>query len=161
MGKRLLILVAVVSALAAVTARFALAQGGHPARAGSGGVIHVVLGPGAHIQFFDFEHDGLTLGDRVAVVEPLLNEAQTRRVGTAYADCWVGDRVLLEESRYVCTYVLKFKRGNITTQGLDPHGPSDVFFAITGGTGDFVGATGQAEFIDSASQTDIIISLEG
>jgi len=34
--------------------------------------------------------------------------------------------------------------GSITMQGLDPHGPSDVLMAITGGTDAYAGATGQA-----------------
>lgn len=47
-----------------------------------------------------------------------------------------------------------------TTEGLDPHGLSDVFFSITGGTGAFKDIEGQAEYIDTASQTDIIIRLD-
>ena len=81
-------------------------------------------------------------------------------MGTSYLDCWVGASVLQEGSPYVCDYVLKFKDGNITTQGLDPHGVSDVFFSLTGGTGAYEGATGQAEYIDSETQTDIIITLD-
>jgi hypothetical protein len=60
---------------------------------------------------------------------------------------------------YVCTYVLRFHDGSITMQGLDPHGPSDVLFAITGGTGAYAGATGQARYVDSDTQTDIYIDL--
>lgn len=44
------------------------------------------------------------------------------------------------------------------TEGLDPKGVSDTFFAVTGGTRRYVGASGEAEYIDS-SRTDIYITL--
>jgi hypothetical protein len=34
-----------------------------------------------------------------------------------------------------------------------------VLFAITGGTGAYAGATGQARYVDSETQTDIYIDL--
>jgi hypothetical protein len=42
---------------------------------------------------------------------------------------------------------------------IDPQGPSRVFFAVTGGTGSYRSATGQAEYIDT-DVTDIIIDLD-
>jgi hypothetical protein len=158
MRKRLVFVVAPVAILAISTVGVALAQA-RPGTRQSGGEIHVVLPATQQIEFFDFNSDGLTLGDRLAAVGPLLNEAQTRRVGTSYADCWVGDRVLEDQSPYVCAYVLKFRDGTITTEGLDPHGISDVYFAVTGGTGVYEGATGQAQYIDSPDLTEIIIRL--
>jgi hypothetical protein len=122
------------------------------------GPIHVVIGPNTRAEFFDFANDGLSLGDRLAVVAPMFDASQTKRMGTSYADCWVGGRVLLDQTPYVCNYVLDFGKGEIMTHGLDPHGASDVFFAVTGGTGVFEGATGQAEYIDTAV-TDILINL--
>jgi hypothetical protein len=163
MGKarRLVILVAAVVVLATLTVGFALAQGRRPLAPRSAGSIHVVNGAGGSLQFFDFANDGLTLGDRLAAFGPLLNADQTKRVGTGYLDCWVGDDTLDQGSPYVCTNILRFKDGStITTQGLDPHGVSDVFFAVTGGTGAYEDATGQAEYIDSESQTDIYIYLD-
>jgi hypothetical protein len=88
-----------------------------------------------------------------------VNEDQTERVGTAYLDCWVGAATLQIGRPYVCTHVLKLQDGSITTQGIDPRGRSDVLFAITGGTGAYAGATGQAEYVDSETQTDIFIDL--
>ena len=99
-----------------------------------------------------------TFGDTLTVVSPLFDKSQTRRMGTAYGECVVAGRRLLEGTPYDCTYVLKLKRGTITTQGLDPHGVSDVFFAVTGGTGAYAEASGQAEYIDS-SVNEIIIRL--
>ena len=159
MGKRLVIAAAMLAVLAA-TAGVALAQTGHGSTRPSG-QIHVVLpSTGGHVEFFDFNGDGLSLGDRLASVGPIVDESQTHRVGTSYLDCWVAGAQLLDGSPYDCTNVLRFADGTINTQGLDPHGLSDVFFAVTGGTGAYEGASGQAEYIDT-TQTDIIISLDG
>ena len=162
MGKRALMVAAVVAMLAAATVGVSLAQAGSATASRSRDAIHVVLpATGSHVRFFDFDGDGLTLGDRLAAVSAMLDVGQTKRVGTAYGDCWVGDATLKEGSPYVCSYILRFKDGTITTQGLDPHGLSDVFFSITGGTGAYQGLGGQAEYIDTATQTDIIITLRG
>ena len=161
MGKRALMVAAIVAVLAAATVGASLAQAGSATASRSGDVIHVVLSAtGSHVQFFDFEGDGLTLGDRLAVTSPMLNVGQTERVGTSYGDCWVGAVRLKEGSPYVCSNILRFKDGTITTEGLDPHGVSDVFFSITGGTGAYQDLEGQAEYIDTATQTDIIITLD-
>jgi len=158
MRKRMLVVVAVVAVSATTMVGLAVAQTGNAARPKE--TIHVVLPPtGGHTQFFDSAGDGLTLGDRLAVVTPIVNEDQTERVGTAFFDCWLGAARLQDGSPYVCTYVLRFQDGSITTQGLDPHGPSDVLFAITGGTGAYAGATGQARYVDSETQTDIYIDF--
>jgi hypothetical protein len=154
----MLVVAAVVAVSVTTMVGLAVAQTGDAAR--PNGTIHVVAGgSGGGLKFLDFDNDGLTLGDRLVVFGPLLNEDQTKRVGTQYFDCWVGDEVLLEGSPYVCTYVLNLRAGSITTQGLDPHGLSDVLFAITGGTGAYAGATGQARYVDSETQTDIYIDL--
>ena len=161
MGKRVLLVAALVMVLATATVGMSLAQSGSATAGRSRHVIHVVLsGSRGQNQFFDFNHDGLTLGDRLAIVAPMLNVGQTKRLGTAYGDCWVGAPRLNEGSQYDCSYLLKFEHGTITTAGLDPHGVSDVFFAITGGTGAYKDIDGQAEYIDTESQTDIIIRLD-
>jgi hypothetical protein len=160
MGKRLVMVAVAVVILAATTVGLSLAQGSNAAARGSDGVIHVVVGPDVRTEFFDFNHDGLTFGDRLAAVGPILDQTQTKRVGTSYADCLIVSRSLpLKGGAFGCTYVLKFADGDITTQGIDPHGPSDVMFSVTGGTGAYRDATGEAEYIDT-SVTDIIIHLD-
>jgi hypothetical protein len=155
---RMLVLAAVVAVSATTMVGLAVAQTGNAAR--PNGTMHVVFPPtGGHGQFFDFANDGLTLGDRLLVVGPIVNEDQTERLGTVYFDCWVGAAALEDTSPYVCTYVLKFHNGTITLQGLDAHGLSDEFLAVTGGTGNYAGATGQAEHVDSETQTDLYIDL--
>jgi hypothetical protein len=161
MRRRLLIVSMAVICLAALTAGFAWAQGHRDGSTRADGPIHLVPGPGGSIQFFDFANDGLTLGDRLASFGSLLDGDSGRRVGTGYLDCWVGDDELLDGSPYVCTNTLRFRDGStIVTQGLDPHGLSDVYFAITGGTGLYEGASGQAQYVDSESQTDIYLYLD-
>ncbi len=160
MRKHLVMMVAIAAALPAATVGIAVAQGRHQVSPRSDEVIHVVLpSTGGHIQFLDFEHDGLGFGDQLVSVGPILHEDQNERVGTYYGTCWIGSKRYHDGSPLDCTYVLKFADGNITTQGLDPHGPSDVFFSVTGGTGAYDGANGQAEYIDT-TQTDVIISLD-
>lgn len=156
--KRMLVLAAMVAVSATMTVGLAVAQ--TRKAAGSNGTIHVVIpSAGGHAQLFDFAQDGLTLGDRLAAVGPIMNEDQTERVGTAYLDCWVGAARLEDGDRYVCTNLLRFQDGLITTQGLDPHGLGAVLFAVTGGTRAYAGATGQAKFVDSDFQTDVYIDL--
>jgi hypothetical protein len=157
MGKWLVILTTCVAAIVAPAVGIGLASTERSA-APSSDDIHVVVGPGSRVQFFDFDRDGLGFGDRLASVGPLLNEGQTTRVGTAYLDCLIVSRVL-DGGKFDCTYVLELKDGDITTQGIDPRGPSDVLFAITGGTGAYRGAEGQARHIDT-DVTDIIIDLD-
>ncbi len=159
MGRRSTIVAVVVMVLGLTTAGLALAQSRRGATRSREDVMHVVLSPDAHIQLFDFNGHGFGLGDRLASVGPILDGSGNTRVGTSYADCWVGDKTLVEGSPYVCTYVLRLGDGEIMTEGLDPHGPSDVLFAVTGGTGAYDGASGQAEYIDT-TQTDIYIHLD-
>jgi hypothetical protein len=73
-------------------------------------------------------------------------------------DCLIVSGVL-EGGTFNCTYVLKLKEGDITTHGIDPEGPSDVFFSVTGGTRAYRGASGQARHIDT-DVTDILIELD-
>lgn len=158
MRRPVVIAAACTAVLAALTVGMAVASTGQGAAGSSEETIHVVFGPGSHDQFFDFDGDGPGLGDRLAAVGPLLDQSQTERLGTAYQDCLIVSRVL-EGGTFDCSYVLKFKDGDITTHGIDPQGPSDVLFSVTGGTGAFRGASGQARHIDT-DVTDIIIDLD-
>ena len=159
MSKRVLAMAVFVAVAGAATIGVGLAQADQAHAPREGGVLHLVVPTaGPQVKFNDFDHNGLTLGDTLTVVAPLFDRSQTRRMGTAYGQCVVAGRRLLEGTPYDCTYVLKLKRGTITTQGLDPRGPSDVFFAVTGGTGAYAEARGQAEYIDT-SVIDIIIRL--
>jgi hypothetical protein len=151
--------VAVVAGLVATTVGIAVAAQGGDSSSGAGGLIHVVVGPQGKSEFMDFEQDGLDFGDRLTAVGPIFDETQSHRVGVAYLDCSIVSRVL-PGGTFDCSYVLQLEDGDITTTGIDPQGPSDVLFSVTGGTGAYRGATGQAQYIDT-DVTDIIIDLDG
>jgi hypothetical protein len=122
------------------------------------GIMHIVLGLGSNV-FQDFDQDGMGFGDRLIARGPI-TRPDGRRIGNGYGDCVVVSKVL-EGGRWWCRYVLDLPQGQITTEGLDPQGISDVFFSITGGTGDYRDAQGQAEFVDSSTQTDVSLDLGG
>jgi len=122
--------------------------------------LHLVLPvEGAHAQFFDFDQDGLTFGDRLASRGPILDPLNHRQVGTAYGDCQVVTPKLGAAGTYWCRYILDLAQGNVDVEGLDPHGVSDVLFSVTGGTLEYRDAGGEAEFVDSATQTDIYLDV--
>jgi hypothetical protein len=130
----------------------------------SGGTsIHVVSGPGAtaRVAFLDLNRPGLRLGDSLAGRGPVFDPTTNQQVGSAYSTCWVARTLIRNHGLYNCTYLLKLADGTITLQGLDPHGPGSSPFAVTGGTGAYRDARGDAVFIDSTTVTDMQISLTG
>jgi len=145
--------VVVVTAGAMVAAHAAAGNSGSSS-------IHVVLkAEGGHGQFLDFEHDGLNFGDRLVTRAVVADPDSGERVGTAYGDCVVVSPKIGADGMYWCRYVLDLSGGQITTEGLDPHGPSNVLFSITGGTKAYHAAAGHAEFVDSETQTDVYLEL--
>ena len=126
----------------------------------SGGTsIHVVYGPEAKVAFLDQNRPGLRLGDSLAARGPLFDPASNQQVGSAHLSCWVARTLIRNHGLYDCTYLLKLADGTITLQGLDPHGPGSSPFAVTGGTGAYRDARGDAVFTDSETATDMEISL--
>ena len=130
-------------------------------------VVHLVL-PGEALvtKIVDLRRDGLRLGDRLAFRGPLLNGSKTKRVGTAYGECLVHRRIVDPRTGlFNCTYVLELAEGDILVKGLDPRGPSVAEFAVFGGTGVYTGASGEATFTDTDSdtggETDIVLRLKG
>lgn len=148
--------------LVGITAGVWLSQ--HPARAQTD--VHVLSqGPGKHT-FLNFERPGLRLGDRLAARGTLLDAAGTSRVGRAYLDCVVMNKITDDPVEgpgglYWCTYVLRLADGDLTIGGLDPRGPGVYTFAVLGGTGLYAGAAGEATLTDGAEGTDIVIDLAG
>jgi hypothetical protein len=127
----------------------------------SGGTsIHVVYPwDTARVAFLDQNRPGLRLGDSVAARGPLLDPTTDQQVGSAYGTCWVARTLIRGQGLYDCTYLLKLADGTITLQGLDPHGPGSSPFAVTGGSGIYRDASGDAVFTDSTTATDMQISL--
>jgi hypothetical protein len=131
-------------------------------------VLHVVFGPQEHIKvaLVDVHNDGLRLGDRLASRGPLVDEAQTERLGTTYLQCLVHRRILdPDRGLWNCNYVLELADGDIVLQGLDPRGLGVYEMSVLGGTGAYAGATGDATFTDVGTSgdayTDMVIRLSG
>ncbi len=147
-------------ALAMGTMAATVAAQATPRSVGGDGIIHVVAAGGGLSILQDFDHDGMGFGDRVIFRGPL-TRPDGRRIGTEYGDCLFVSESFESGGSWLCRYLLGLPHGQITAEGLDPRGVSDTLFSITGGTGDYRGARGQAEFVDSESQTDIYIDLGG
>lgn len=126
------------------------------------GDVHVVMTlEGARETFLDFDGDGvLRLGDRIATRAPLVDAtARGNRVGTSFGDCLALRRITSDTGLWRCSYVLRLADGTINLDGLDPRGPGAYELAVTGGTGAYRSATGQAALVDTATETDIQITF--
>ncbi len=62
---------------------------------------------------------------------------------------------------WACSYVLRLADGQIALRGRDPAGLGSYRLAVTGGTGKFRDARGQAEMEDLPRRTKITVELEG
>lgn len=141
----------------AVLASVALGAG-----AASGDVGIHVMWPieSINVQTVDAEHDGLTMGDRLTARGPLYDAANPgTKVGRAYLDCAVAKNFAGGNGLFNCTYLLDLEGGDITLQGIDPHGDGVSTFAVTGGDGAFRTARGDAVFTDTSAGTEMEITL--
>jgi hypothetical protein len=128
--------------------------------------VHVISGPSGKNTFLNFQQPGIRLGDRLAARVSLLDPTGTDRVGRAYLDCVVMNKITDDPAEgsaglYWCTYVLRLAEGDLTIEGLDPHGPGVATFAVLGGTGAYAGAVGEATLTDTDAGTDFMIDLTG
>lgn len=115
----------------------------------------------------DFDHDGRSeIGDRIAVRGPLVDPVTGDRVGLAFWDCVTMTRVVSFEpprGSQVCTGLIRLTDGDITIHGPDPGGYGVSVFGVTGGTGLYRNARGEADVVDAPDpdRTEITIQLEG
>ena len=127
------------------------------------GDVHVVVQFDSNTgRIIDMDDDGrLELGDRVEFLAKLFDAASPdEKVGRAFGTCLVERRIEPGVSGlWRCTYLLKLAEGTIVLDGLDPAGPGAYELAVTGGTGAYNAADGQATFTDTASSTDIQITF--
>ncbi len=128
--------------------------------------VQVFWPASAKATLLDFEKPGLRLGDRVASRGPLMDGARTSEVGRAYADCVAMTRITDNRGEgpgglYWCSYVLRLAEGDLTVEGLDPHGPGVYTFAVLGGTGAYAGAVGEATLTDGSEGTEFVVDLTG
>jgi hypothetical protein len=127
------------------------------------GDIHVVMPlDSLTVRFVDLDDDGvLELGDRGEFRAKLFDAAATdERVGWAFGTCLVERRITLPVSGlWRCTYLLKLAEGTITVEGLDPAGVGTYELGVTGGTGAYSLANGEATFTDTNTRTDMQIAF--
>ena len=125
--------------------------------------VHVFWPTPAKARALDLDHRALRLADRLAARGPLLDGARTSQVGYAYLDCVVMNKITDDQKGpgglFWCTAVLKLVDGDLTAEGLDPHGPGVYKFAVLGGTGAYAGASGEATLTDTAEGTEWVIDL--
>jgi hypothetical protein len=122
--------------------------------------VTIPAGVGALI---DLDHDGrIDLGDRFTGRSRLEDTASGDRVGRVLFDCVATTAIVIEQRKgtWLCTEVLEFPDGHITLEGKDPAGVSTHVFAVTGGTGVFRNARGEANEVDTEVAEEITIHLE-
>ena len=109
-------------------------------------------------EFLDLGAPGLSLGDELVFSEVL--KKRGREVGTSGGVCVVTETVPpYTVAAFHCVATLSLRRGQITLQGLvevqgeDDPGPFTV--AITGGTGAYRGASGEAVIRDVSDRKTI------
>ncbi len=127
------------------------------------GDIHVEIRADSQTErFVDLDDDGLLeLGDRVEIRAKLFDAVATDdRVGSAFGTCLVERRITPWVSGlWRCTYLLRLADGTITVDGLDPAGVGVYELGVTGGTGAYSAANGEATFTDTHTKTVIEITF--
>ena len=122
--------------------------------------LHVPAGAGIVL---DLDEDGrVDIGDRAVGRSRLEDPVTGERVGRALFDCLATTPIFIERQlgTWLCTYVLELPDGHINLQGKDPAGVGAHVFAVTGGTGLYRNARGEADELDSESGEEITIHLE-
>jgi len=140
----------------------------------AGGVVLGIASAGAQVElrvdltdgrvaFVDLDRDGrIETGDRVTGRSLVVDPASGERVGRGLGDCVAMTRIEVEQQRgtWACTHVLALAGGQIILQGEDPAGAGPYVLAVTGGTGLFRNARGEADALDVEDRTELTIHLE-
>jgi hypothetical protein len=135
--RRLPIAVAAASVLSLGVAAGAFALQSTP-QVGMGEPTLVVIENAVSDTVVDLGPEGDSLGDTLAFSNPLSDEAEANLVGHSQGTC---TRVEVGVA-WECTWTNVLENGSLVVQGpfLDA---GESMLAITGGTGDYAGATGQ------------------
>jgi hypothetical protein len=116
-------------------------------------------------QEVDLGEEGPSVGDLYAFSGPLLDESENSTLGRADGQCTTTSSPgPSAEARRLCIVTATFveERGGseIDAQGVGRIEAEDVVFALTGGTGDFRNARGQATFEYEERDEGIVITYE-
>jgi hypothetical protein len=108
----------------------------------------------------DFSGDGLTQGDRLVSRGPLY-DLDGHRVGRVKGECVVvSNRITATAGLWRCSYLLELAGGDLVVEGLDPRGPGEYTMAVLGGTEGYRTVAGDADFVDTATRTEMHLHLE-
>jgi len=150
------------AAMVAVIVAAGAAWAGGAAAAPNGRTIEIHAAA-AQESFVDAAPAGLSLGDVVATHDHLTN-AGGKPAGHDGVVCTV-TLVGSASAQFQCLVTAHLKGGDLTAQGLftepfrEPHHPT-VFFAVTGGTGTYSGATGYVRVHEATEEeTDYTFHL--
>ena len=154
-----------VGALALASVSVGVMLGVPPVEAQTGPIEVELRTADATDALLDGDHDGrIDMGDRVMVRGPLTDPTTGDPRGRSFWDCVAATAIRFDppRGRWMCTALLRLADGDITLQGLDPAGFGALVFAVTGGTGAYRAALGEADVVDAPNpaRTEITIHLE-
>jgi hypothetical protein len=124
----------------------------------------VVVAPDEE-QEVDLGEEGASIGDLYVFSGPLLDESEETQLGRADGQCTTTSSPgPSTEARWVCNVTSTFSEeregAEINAQGVGRIEAEDVVFAVTGGTGDFRDARGQATFEYEEREDRTVITYE-
>jgi hypothetical protein len=113
----------------------------------------------------DLGEQGPSVGDLYAFSGPLLDESENTELGRFDGECTTTSSPgPSAEARRLCnvtaTFVEEREGAEIEAQGVGRIEAEDVVFAVTGGTGEFRDARGQATFEYEEREDGIVITYE-
>jgi hypothetical protein len=110
----------------------------------------------------DLGEEGPSVGDLYAFSGALLDASENRGLGRFDGECTTTSSPgPSAEARRLCNVTATFREGaEIEAQGVGRIEAEDVVFAVTGGTGEFQDARGQATFEYEKREDGIIITYE-
>lgn len=153
MGGRIAVIAALVLAAGGASAYAALASNGQSDGQGGGRVLHVHE-RGLAVNVVQAP-SGAPVGNHYVFSADILDDGGNV-IGRDGADCVTTN----PDGTVVCTIGMRLPGGELTFSGL-ANGPDNVF-AITGGTGIYRGARGEAHSVDtSATTSDVTITVTG
>jgi hypothetical protein len=121
-----------------------------PARAGA--TLHLVAKDGV-VTPIDLGTKGFGIGDQYVLSDVLYRDG--RRVGRDAATC----TVVTAEGDSICDLVLVLPDGHLLVHGLLPASPGTIRLAVTGSTGQFATARGDAVLIQRESSSELTVRL--
>jgi allene oxide cyclase len=107
-------------------------------------------------QVVDLGPTGDSYGDLNVFANPVFDETDTNEVGVNSGSC-----VRIIVNRWECTWTLILQNGQLTVQG-PLNDDAESLLAVIGGTGDFLGASGQLTMTprpDDPTRTDMLFEL--